>query len=130
MGLVLLYLKFNNPDTAFTHTLNQLRYFINYGIVVLICSAVIMTKPNHRGALIGFIITVPMQFLILWQFPGMNYFVRAFWVIISGLFVVSALSWNGGFINWKKLFYTFDKSITRYGWLLLLSLITLQIVFH
>ena len=36
MGVILLYLKFDNPDSAFTHTLNNLRYYINCGIVVLI----------------------------------------------------------------------------------------------
>ena len=46
MGVILLYLKFDNPDSAFTHTLNNLRYYINCGIVVLICSAVILVKPN------------------------------------------------------------------------------------
>ncbi|MEM9849342.1 MAG: sodium/solute symporter, partial [Bacteroidota bacterium] len=39
MGLVLLYIKFENPEAAFTHTLNELRYYINCGIVVLICTA-------------------------------------------------------------------------------------------
>ena len=40
MSMVLLYLKFDDPDSAFTHTLNNLRYYINCGIVVLICSAI------------------------------------------------------------------------------------------
>ena len=38
MGMVLLYLKFDDPNSAFTHTLNNLRSYINCGIVVLICS--------------------------------------------------------------------------------------------
>lgn len=130
MGLVLLYLKFNNPDTAFTHTLNQLRYFINCGIVVLICGAVIMIKPSHRGALIAFILTVPLQFIILFYFPNMNYFVRAFWVIIGGLSIITLSSWSGGFKNWKELFKSDGKSIGIYGWLLLASLLLLHIVFH
>ena len=46
MGIILLYLKFDNPDSAFTHTLTNLRYYINCGIVVLICSSVILVKPN------------------------------------------------------------------------------------
>ena len=46
MGFILLYLKFDNPNSAFTHTLNNLRYFINCGIVVLICCAVLLRKPN------------------------------------------------------------------------------------
>ena len=54
MGLALLYLKFNNPESAFTHTLNELRYFINCGIVVLICAAALMLAPNHKWSLIAF----------------------------------------------------------------------------
>ena len=45
MGFVLLYLKFDNPNAAFTHTLNNLRYYINCGIV-LICSAVLLLQPK------------------------------------------------------------------------------------
>ena len=30
MGMVLLYLKFDDPNSAFTHTLNNLRYYIIY----------------------------------------------------------------------------------------------------
>ena len=41
MGLVLLYIKFDNPSLAFTHKLNEIRYYINCGIVVLICLSLI-----------------------------------------------------------------------------------------
>jgi len=51
MGLILLYFKFENPDAAFTHTLNNLRYYINCGIVVLICSAVLLVRPNIKVVL-------------------------------------------------------------------------------
>ena len=130
MGLILLYIKFNDPETAFTHTLNQLRYFINCGIVVLICATVILIRPSHKGALLAFILTVPIQFLIIFLFPEMNYFVRAFWVIMSGLLIVSLLSWKGGFSNFKELINSFDSSTTRYGWILFGSLILIHIIFH
>ena len=39
MGLILLYLKFDNPDSAFTHTLNNLRYYIN---------CLLYTSPSPR----------------------------------------------------------------------------------
>ena len=48
MGFILLYLKFENPDAAFTHTLNELRYYINCGIVVLICTAGFLLAPRHK----------------------------------------------------------------------------------
>ncbi|MEL6846280.1 MAG: hypothetical protein AAFP02_23990, partial [Bacteroidota bacterium] len=48
MGCVLLYIKFNDPQSAFTHTLNELRYYINCGIVAIICAAAFLLAPNHR----------------------------------------------------------------------------------
>ncbi len=82
MGFVLLYVKFENPEAAFTHTLNELRYYINCGIVVLICAAAFLVAPNHRLALAAFLATIPLHLLMLYFFPDMNYFVRAFWVIL------------------------------------------------
>ncbi|MEC7068369.1 MAG: sodium/solute symporter, partial [Bacteroidota bacterium] len=38
VGILLLYLKFSDPNAAFTHSLNELRYYINCGIVVVICA--------------------------------------------------------------------------------------------
>ena len=87
MGLVLLYLKFDNPNAAFTHTLNNLRYFINCGIVVLICSAVLLIRPNPNRILFAFLITIPLNIILQFALPDMNYFVRAFVVIITGLFI-------------------------------------------
>lgn len=130
MGLILLYVKFNNPETAFTHTLNQLRYFINCGIVVLICAAVVFVKPSHRGSLLAFIITIPMQFAVLFAFPEMNYFVRAFWVIVSGLLVVTCFSFQKGIYKINDLFYTEERIIGWFGYELLASLILIHIIFH
>ena len=90
MGLVLLYLKFDDPDSAFTHTLNNLRYYINCGIVVLICSAVILSKPRRDIVLFAFIATLPVNISLQIFFPEMNYFVRAFWVIFIGLSITIA----------------------------------------
>ena len=90
MGLVLLYLKFDDPDSAFTHTLNNLRYYINCGIVVLICSAVILSKPRRDIVLFAFIATLPINISLQIFFPEMNYFVRAFWVIFIGLSITIA----------------------------------------
>lgn len=86
MGMILLYFKFKNPDQAFTHTLNELRYYINCGIVVLICSAVFLIGANKKFAVFAFIATFPIN-LCLKMFYGddLNYFVRAMWVILIGL---------------------------------------------
>ncbi len=50
MGIFLLYVKLENPADAFTHTLNEFRYYINCGIVVLICTAAFLLAP-----LVGFV---------------------------------------------------------------------------
>ena len=64
MSMILLYLKFDSPESAFTHTLNNLRYYINCGIVVLIISAIFLIKPKVKVILIAFIMTIPLNFLI------------------------------------------------------------------
>ena len=89
MGMVLLYLKFDDPNSAFTHTLNNLRYYINCGIVVLICSAVILTKPRQEIVLFAFITTLPVNISLQIFLPEMNYFVRAFWVVLIGLILAT-----------------------------------------
>ena len=129
MGIILLYLKFENPNSAFTHTLNNLRYFINCGIVVLICSAVLILKPKSKIILAAFIITVPLNILILLVFPEMNYFVRAFWVILIGL--LFALIGNRSQLGSKAgLFKAASFKHKFWGIMLLISLLVLHLVFH
>ena len=96
MSMILLYLKFDSPESAFTHTLNSLRYYINCGIVVLIISAIFLIKPKVKVILIAFIMTIPINFLIQFLFTEINYFLRAFIVIIFGLIIVF-------FYNRKKI---------------------------
>ena len=62
MSMVLLYLKFDSPESAFTHTLNNLRYYINCGIVVLIISAIFLIKPKVKVILMAFIMTIPVSY--------------------------------------------------------------------
>ncbi|MCI5081167.1 MAG: hypothetical protein MRY78_05720, partial [Saprospiraceae bacterium] len=130
MGLVLLYVKFENPEAAFTHTLNELRYYINCGIVVLICSAAFLIAPKHRVALLAFISTIPLHLIIIQLFPDMNYFVRAGWVILIAFLIIYASSWKAGWTKWKDLFHYDDKLIRNLGIGLLASLLVLHLVFH
>ena len=130
MGLILLYVKFENPEAAFTHTLNELRYYINCGIVALICSAVFLAAPNHRLALFAFISTIPLHLIIIYFFPEMNYFVRAGWVITIAFSIISLSALQGGFTKWKDLFNPNSKEIGQLGLGLLASLIALHILFH
>lgn len=130
MGLILLYLKFENPDAAFTHTLNELRYYINCGIVVLICTAAFMVAPNHKLTLAAFLSTIPLHLIIIQLFPDMNYFVRAMWVILIAFFIVSLSTFKTGWRSWKELIQYDSPRILQVGAGLLASLIVLHIVFH
>lgn len=130
MGLVLLYVKFENPEAAFTHTLNELRYYINCGIVILICSAAFLIAPKHRVALLAFVSTIPLHLVIIQLFPEMNYFVRAAWVILLAFLIIYASSWKEGWTKWKDLFHYDDQIIRNIGIGLLTSLIWLHIIFH
>jgi len=130
MGFVLLYVKFKNPELAFTHTLNELRYYINCGIVVLIFSSVLLIAPKHKAALFAFLMTIPLHLLFQYYVPDMNYFVRAGWVIVIGILIVMLASARNGFTSWKDLFHFESKSIVAFGGGLLTSLICLHIIFH
>ena len=129
MGMVLLYLKFDDPNSAFTHTLNNLRYYINCGIVVLICSAVILIKPRQEIVLFAFIATLPVNISLQIFLPEMNYFVRAFWVILIGL-LLTTLASRGQFNSLLLLFRPANNLTRNFGWALAISLILLHIIFH
>lgn len=130
MGFVLLYLKFDNPDAAFTHTLNELRYYINCGIVVLICTAAFIVAPRHRLTLFAFFSTIPLHLIIIQVFPEMNYFVRAMWVILIA-FGISSLGaiGRGGWRKWEELIQYDSPVIAKIGLGLLASLISLHVIF-
>jgi len=129
MGMVLLYLKFDDPNSAFTHTLNNLRYYINCGIVVLICSAVFLIKPRQEIVLFAFIATLPINISLQIFLPEMNYFVRAFWVILIGLSLTTLAS-SGQFNSLLSLFKPANNLTKNFGWALAISLILLHIIFH
>ncbi len=127
MGLILLYLKFENPDAAFTHTLNELRYYINCGIVVLICSAAYLLIPNRTATIIAFVCTIPINILIKEFVPDLNYFVRAFFVIFIGLKIIYWASYQNGLRI--DLFAKAKKEVKIFGWVLLSMLILTHIIF-
>ncbi len=131
MGWVLLYLKLESPQDAITHTLNELRYYINCGIVVIICSAAFLLAPKQKVVILAFLLTIPLNLFLKFWFPEMNYFVRAGWVIITAFSIVamSSIAQNG-LKPWQDIFATHSKTSTRIAWALLLSLILLHIIFH
>jgi SSS family solute:Na+ symporter len=130
MGLILLYLKFNNPEAAFTHQLNELRYYINCGIVVIICSVAFLIAPRPGLVIAAFLITIPVNVLLKWQFPEMNYFVRAMWVILTGLAVAGVPSIRQNGLQPLSSYFQFPQARIRdFGWALLLLMLVLHLVF-
>ena len=129
MSMILLYLKFDSPESAFTHTLNSLRYYINCGIVVLIISAIFLIKPKVKVILIAFIMTIPINFLIQFLFTEINYFLRAFIVIIFGLIIVFFYN-RKKIISFNSILDSSSIKNTYIGMILLLSLILIHIIFH
>ena len=128
-GLVLLYFKFENPGSAFTHTLNELRYYINCGIVVLICSSILLLKPKLNFVLFAFSITLPANILIEFIFPEINYFVRAFFVILIGMFITIKSNMNK-IIPLRELIKYDNNMIRNCGIFLAFSLIIIHFIFH
>lgn len=131
MGCVLLYLKFNNPEAAFTHTLNELRYYINSGIVVVICTAAFLILPKKWLTAIVFLSTAFINLGLKSVFPEMNYFVRAMWVILIGFTIIAIPSViKHGPKPAKSFLQSADRPNTIYAVLLAASLLLLHIIFH
>jgi len=129
IGIVLLYIKFADTGAAFTHTLNELRYYINCGIVVLISAAAFLMAPKHRVALFGFLATIPLQFILIELFPEMNYLVRAMWVILIG-FAIVALGSRSKFVKNKLRPEPASPLLAKAGIGMALSLVLLHVIFH
>jgi SSS family solute:Na+ symporter len=129
IGIILLNLKFSNPDDAFTHTLNELRYYINCGIVVLICATIFLVAPKHKITLVAFFATIILQLILKFIFPDMNYFVRAMWVILISFFMIKLFS-KTKYKRIKSLIHSDSNQIKKLGLGMLISLILLHIIFH
>ena len=129
VGILLLYLKFSDPNAAFTHTLNELRYYINCGIVVIICAAAFLVAPQHKVTFVAFLATIILQFIFKSFFPEMNYFDRAMWIIMIGFTLIFLFS-KTQFKNPRTLFQTGSKQIQQLGFGMMISLILLHIIFH
>ena len=128
VGIYLLYLKLDKPQIAFTHVLNNLRYYINCGIVLLICTSVLLIKPNKKIIFYLLVLSIPFNLAIEKLVPELNYFLRAFTVIIS-LLILSIFFSERKIKNIKSLFYPSSKLIRNLGYLLLGSLIIIHFLF-
>ena len=132
MASFLAYSKLADPAEAFTHALNEWRYYINCGIVVLICAAAFLWRSQKNIGVFIFLSTIVINLAIKYIFPEINYFVRAMWVILSSLVLFAVANWKFSDPLGKHLvsFSLFDASIKRWGLLLLISLVLLNVVFH
>ena len=131
MALLLIHYKFNQMENAFTHTLNDLRNTFNIGFVVLICIAGLLTLPKQKAAILGFLITVPINLGLRFLFPEMNYLIRAF-IVISTAFLLVAVPniLKYGFRTPHSLVEFGGKDIKWFGWGLLISLVLTHIIWH
>lgn len=130
MGLILMYLKFADPDAAFTHALNELRYYVNCGIVVVILSAVLLVAPVPNVTLVAFLSSSVVYATIKYFFPEMNYFVRAGFVILGLFLLVQVPAGRFRFRPAREWLVADDPLVKWWGLGLALSLVALHFVFH
>ena len=97
--------------------------------MVLICSAVLLIKPNIKVVLFAFVATLPINIGLQLILPEMNYFVRAFWVIFSGL-CLGIIASKGQLNSIVSLFQPASKQSRNWGWALAISLLFLHFIFH
>ena len=130
-GFLLLYVKFENPEQAFTHSLNELNYYIKSGIAVIISVAVFLIAPKHKLALFAFFFTVPLHIFIKYTAPDLNYFIRASIVIVVafGIVVIPSVI-SRGIIKRKEFLEYSNKQLAWVGTGLVALLFLLHIVFH
>lgn len=130
MGLILMNIKYGATGEAFTHALNELRYYVNCGIVVVILSAALLLAPVPNVTLVAFLASSLVYAGIKWAFPEMNYFVRA-GLVISSLFVLIQVPAAGfRFRPLREWFTADDPAVKWCGLGLALSLVALHWVFH
>ncbi len=144
MGLFLLSFKFADQQSAFTHTLNEIRYYVNCGLVVIICGAAFLYLPKRWLTVVAFFSTVVLQFAFSqFLFPEMNYFVRAMWVIIIGFLIIAipaflrlrAVNEDGDvekfrFRSLQEVFVFASPQMFWAGMGLISSLVLLHLIFH
>ena len=108
-----------------------MRYYIITGIVVLICTAGFVLKPNYRLVIVGFISTFFSHLFLEHYFPDMNYFVRASLVITIGFLLIALPAFfQKGMRPLKETYQSDSPQLTRAGGVLLLSLVVLHLIFH
>jgi SSS family solute:Na+ symporter len=98
--------------------------------VTLILAAAFLVLPKQRVAIVAFFSTIPLHLLLQYFVPNMNYFVRAFCVIVIAFNIIYIASSKDGWVAWKDLIQYDSKSVWQVGIGLALSLVVLHVVFH
>jgi len=136
VGWLFVALKMDNPEEAFTHTLNEIRNFFNSGFVIIICSAIFLMAPDRKKVLIGFLICIPLHLVFIFIFREnmigfkMNYFVRAGWVMLIAFMFINLLSKNKRWRSWRELLVYDSKGLLQFGLGLVMALVLLHVIFH
>ena len=130
-AIFLISYKISNSESAFTHALNDLRYIFNTGFVVIICVAALLLFPNKKLALLGFLATLPINFLSRWLFPDMNYLIRALVIIVLGILIVALPTiYKNGSKPWQEFLVFGNQKVKWFGFGLLLSLVACHFIWH
>ena len=133
MGFAILYYKLADPNAAFTHSLNALRYFFNTGFVVVILASAFLIIKREWVILTGFLMTGTMYALSFFIYANseLNYLIRAMIVIMISLSFISILAISKeGFRSAKEYYKAATPQIGWFGLAMLASLVALHIIFH
>ncbi len=128
MGFVFLLMKFENPELAFTHSLNELRYIIFSGLILLVCLTVLLINPKSKFILFCFILTILTNIFIKIFFSDINYFLRTFMSVGAWIIVILIIN-RKKLTLFNKLFKSYSIKHRNFGFLLLLSLILINYFF-
>ena len=126
-GIALLYAKLGDSQVAFTHTLNEIRYYVNCGIVVIICAAAFLYAPRQPFTVAGFLISSATYFLLDWLVPDLNYFVRAMFAILLGFAIVAV---STRFRPGRSWLVFAEPKLRWWALGLVGSLVLLHLIFH
>ena len=130
-AIFLISYKISNSESAFTHALNDLRYIFNTGFVVIICVAALLLFPNKKLALVGFVATLPINFISRWLYPDMNYLIRALLIIVLGILIIAIPTMiKNGLKPWKEFVIFGDPKVKWFGFALLLSFVACHFIWH
>jgi len=131
VGVILLNAKLSDTKVSFTHTLNELRYYVNTSIVVIICASSFLLKPNKWLAFTGILLTATIYASMKYFTPDVNYWLRVIYAISSGFLLIAVPTIiKNGFKDWRSYIQLTNKTVSWFGWGLLILLLMIHFVWH